>query len=81
MYDDNDIESLLGKLGIIRHHNKIGRIINSTKLARVFVYDVGSLVAWLWKFQPGEDEHQKVVDYPTLIINQTTPTSIHIPIN
>ena len=77
-YDDGDIERLLGDAGIVRHRGKIVSTINNANRAIELVEERGSLAAYFWSFEPGEDERPKVVDYPTLIANPTTPTSVRI---
>lgn len=77
-YGETDIERLLGNPGIVRHRGKIVSTINNAKRARELSDEAGSLAAWFWKFEPGADERPKVVDYPTLIANPTTPTSTRI---
>lgn len=77
-YGETDIERLLGNPGIVRHRGKIVSTINNAKRARELADEAGSLAAWFWKFEPGTDERPKVVDYPTLIANPTTPTSTRI---
>ncbi|WP_269933513.1 DNA-3-methyladenine glycosylase I [Aminobacter sp. HY435] len=77
-YGESDIERLLGNPGIVRHRGKIVSTINNARRARELVDEAGSLAAWFWKFEPGPDERPKVVDYPTLIANPTTPTSTRI---
>ncbi|MBE1202747.1 DNA-3-methyladenine glycosylase I [Aminobacter carboxidus] len=77
-YGEADIERLLGNPGIVRHRGKIVSTINNAKRARELADEAGSLAAWFWKFEPGADERPKVVDYPTLIANPTTPTSTRI---
>lgn len=77
-YGETDIERLLGNPGIVRHRGKIVSTINNARRARALADEAGSLAAWFWKFEPGADERPKVVDYPTLIANPTTPTSTRI---
>ena len=77
-YGETDIERLLSNPGIVRHRGKIVSTINNAKRARELADEAGSLAAWFWKFEPDADERQKVVDYPTLIANPTTPTSKRI---
>ncbi|PWK65277.1 DNA-3-methyladenine glycosylase I [Aminobacter sp. AP02] len=77
-YGETDIERLLGNPGIVRHRGKIVSTINNARRARALADEAGSLAAWFWKFEPGEQERPEVVDYPTLIANPTTPTSTRI---
>ncbi len=77
-YDENDIERLLGDAGIVRHRGKIVSTINNANRAIELIRERGSLAAYFWSFEPGEDERPRVVDYPTLVANPTTPTSTRI---
>lgn len=77
-YGESDIERLLGNPGIVRHRGKIVSTINNAKRARELADEAGSLAAWFWKFEPDAEERPRVVDYPTLIANPTTPTSTRI---
>lgn len=78
LYDDADIERLLGDKGIVRHRGKIVSTINNAKRAIELVEEKGSLAAYFWSFEPGSEERPKTVDYATLIANPKTPTSLRI---
>jgi len=77
-FDENDIERLLGNAGIIRHRGKITSAINNARHAIDLAMEKGSLAAYFWSFEPDEAERPAVVDYPTLIANPTSPTSIRL---
>ena len=78
LYDDKDIERLLGDKGIVRHRGKIVSTINNANRAIELVKEKGSLAAYFWSFEPGSEDRPAVVDYPTLIANPTTATSTRI---
>ncbi len=64
--------------GIVRHRGKIESTINNAKRAIELVAERGSLAAYFWSFEPGAKDRPVVVDYPTLIANPKTETSIRI---
>ncbi len=73
-----DVERLLADKGIVRHRGKIESTINNAKRAIELVAEKGSLAAYFWSFEPGSKDRPAVVDYPTLIANPKTETSIRI---
>lgn len=77
-YDDTDIERLLSDKGIVRHRGKITSTINNAKRAIELVAEKGSLAAYFWSFEPGAKERPAILDYPTLIANPKTETSLRI---
>lgn len=77
-YDDKDVERLLADKGIVRHRGKIESTINNAKRAIALVEEKGSLATYFWSFEPDAKDRPPVVDYPTLIANPKTETSIRI---
>ena len=77
-YGQADVERLLADQGIVRHRGKIESTINNAKRAIELVAEKGSLAAYFWSFEPGAKDRPVVVDYPTLIANPKTETSIRI---
>jgi len=77
-YDGKDVERLLADKGIVRHRGKIESTINNANRAIELVAEKGSLAAYFWSFEPGAEDRPAVVDYPTLIANPKTDTSIRI---
>lgn len=55
-FDDNDVARLLADAGIVRHRGKIEAVINNARRACDLVDTEGSLAAFLWRFEPAEDE-------------------------
>ncbi|MEJ5022442.1 DNA-3-methyladenine glycosylase I [Ochrobactrum vermis] len=77
-YDAKDVERLLADKGIVRHRGKIESTINNANRAIELVAEKGSLAAYFWSFEPGAADRPAVVDYPTLVANPKTDTSIRI---
>ncbi len=50
------VERLLEDKGIIRHRGKIEAVINNARRAQELVAEVGSLAAYVWRFEPDSAE-------------------------
>ena len=61
-----DVERLLENRGIVRHRGKIEATINNAKRTQELVASEGSLAAYLWRFEPPQDQ---------LVAPQTASTS------
>ena len=55
-YTDEDVERLVQNAGIIRHRGKINAVINNAARAQDIISEFGSLAAYVWSFEPPEDE-------------------------
>lgn len=55
-YTQKDVERLLRDEGIVRHRGKIEAIINNANRAQELVEREGSLVAFIWRYEP-DPEH------------------------
>ncbi|MEZ5715751.1 MAG: DNA-3-methyladenine glycosylase I [Paracoccaceae bacterium] len=55
-YGEDDIARLLGNAGIIRHRGKIEAVINNAARAQELIAEFGSLAAFIWSYEPPEDE-------------------------
>jgi DNA-3-methyladenine glycosylase I len=77
-FTDDDVERLVNDAGIIRHRGKIVSTINNAKRACEMADEFGSLAAWFWAFEPGEDERPEIVDLAHLRANPTTTVSIRV---
>lgn len=55
LFDDSDIERLLGDEGIVRHRGKIEAVINNAKRAQEMIKDEGSIAAFFWRYEPDEN--------------------------
>ncbi|RCS24624.1 DNA-3-methyladenine glycosylase I [Phyllobacterium salinisoli] len=77
-FGEKDVERLLGNAGIIRHRGKIVSTINNAKRAIELASEKGSLAAYFWSFEPGDEERPDIMDYQTLRANPTSPTSLRL---
>jgi DNA-3-methyladenine glycosylase I len=77
-FTEADVERLLQDAGIIRHRGKIVSTINNARRAQELVAEAGSLAAWFWRFEPGQEERPKKVDLAHLRANPTTAVSVRI---
>lgn len=55
-FREKDVERLLQDKGIIRHRGKIEAVINNARRARELVQQEGSLAAYIWRYEPAEEE-------------------------
>ncbi|WP_407493416.1 DNA-3-methyladenine glycosylase I [Pseudooceanicola sp. MF1-13] len=55
-FDDADKTRLLNDAGIIRHKGKIDAVINNAARAQDLVAEHGSLAAYVWAWEPSENE-------------------------
>lgn len=55
-FDDDDRTRLLNNAGIIRHAGKINAVINNAARAQELVAEKGSLAAYVWSWEPSQDE-------------------------
>ena len=58
-FGEKDVERLLGDAGIVRHRGKIEATINNAQRACELVEDVGSLAAYVWRFEPDPNSRPK----------------------
>jgi len=56
LFTDEDRDRLLQDAGIIRHRGKIEAVINNAKRAQELVKREGSLAAFIWQYEPKEEE-------------------------
>lgn len=56
LFTDEDRDRLLQDAGIIRHRGKIEAVINNAKRAQELVKREGSLAAFIWRYEPREDD-------------------------
>lgn len=66
-YNRRDVERLLGNRGIVRHRGKIEAAINNARRAREMAARHGSLAAFFWQWEPGEESRPDRIDHPTLL--------------
>lgn len=55
-----DVARLLKDAGIVRHRGKIEAVINNAKRAQEMVKQEGSIAAFVWRFEPGQQAKGKV---------------------
>ena len=51
-FDERDIERLVGDATIVRHRGKIRSTINNAQRCLELIEEVGSLVTYIWGFEP-----------------------------
>ena len=77
-YDSRSVERLMRDDGIVRNRRKIEAAIHNAKRARELRDEAGSLAAFFWSFEPGEDERPDVVTLGWTKANPTTPSSTRL---
>ena len=76
LYDDGEVDRLLGDAGIVRHRGKILATINNARRYLDLVDEAGSLAAYLWSFEPEPASRPEFLDHASLLSMATTPESI-----
>ena len=76
LYDDGEVNRLLGDVGIVRHRGKILATINNARRYLDLVDEAGSLAAYLWSFEPEPASRPEFLDHASLLSMATTPESI-----
>ena len=66
-FKDKDVERLVQDAGIVRHRGKIESTINNAKRAVELVDEVGSIAAFVWRFEPDPASRPKVFDKASLM--------------
>ncbi len=69
------VEALMLNQGIVRNRKKIESTINNAQRAIELVEEFGSLAAFLWQFEPDEEERPDSYDYQTLRTLAATASS------
>ena len=77
-FGEEDVERLLADAGIVRHRGKIVSTINNARRACELVEEAGSLAAFFWRYEPGQDQRPQVVDLAHLRANPTTAVSVRL---
>ena len=65
-YNEKKIEALLQNAGIIRHRGKIEAVINNAQQMNELLEEYSSFAAYIWSFEPSDEERPKKFDYATL---------------
>jgi DNA-3-methyladenine glycosylase I len=71
-----DVERLLGDAGIIRHRGKIESAIKNAQRACDLVDEVGSLAAYVWRFEPPAASRPAEMTREQLMSLITSPESV-----
>jgi DNA-3-methyladenine glycosylase I len=77
-YTEADVERLVSNPGIVRNRSKIVSVINNARRARELIDETGSLAAWLWSFEPTDEERPSVVDLYYWRSNPTSAASVRL---
>jgi len=77
-YTDADVTRLMANPGIVRNRSKILSTINNARRARALIDETGSLAAWLWSFEPTDDERPIEVDLGYWTANPMSAASIRL---
>ena len=77
-YGSDDLERLLRHTGIVRNRRKIEATIHNARRARELRDEAGSLAAFFWQFEPGEDERPVRVTIDWVKANPVTPSSTRL---
>ena len=74
-FGPKDVELLLADPGIVRHRGKIEATINNARQACRLVDEVGSLAAFLWRYEPDPATRPKRITREALRAMTTSPES------
>src|SRR5450830_1929393 len=74
-FDDDDISRLLADAGIVRHRGKIVSTINNAARVIELRKEFGSLAAFVWQFEPPQNERPRRVTAAVLKTMTTSPQS------
>lgn len=55
-FTEQDVVRLLADEGIVRHRGKIEAVIGNARQAQAIVAEFGSLAAFVWRYEPADDE-------------------------
>ncbi|WP_029041733.1 DNA-3-methyladenine glycosylase I [Cucumibacter marinus] len=75
LFDEGDVERLLGDAGIIRHRGKIEATINNARRALEMQAEFGSIAAYVWQYEPGREERPDDLSWEHLKTVATVPSS------
>ena len=71
-----DVDRLLRDAGIVRHRGKIESTINNARRTRELQREMGSLAAYVWRFEPIRASRPRIITRDILATMATTPESI-----
>lgn len=78
VFDDGDIERLLGNAGIVRHRGKIVSTINNARRAIELCEEQGSLARYFWSHEPRPHERPDTLTFAALTAMPKTGISTAI---
>ena len=74
-FGEKDVERLLTDASIVRHRGKIEATVNNARRAIELVEEEGSLVAFVWRFEPDAGSRPKRLTWEALLELAETPES------
>jgi DNA-3-methyladenine glycosylase I len=74
-YGAREVDALLRDEGIVRHRGKIESTINNAQRAVELIEEVGSLAAYVWRFEPSSRDRPKRVTLAAIRAMPATETS------
>lgn len=74
-YRPADVERLMNNAGIVRHRGKIAATINNAQRAADLIDTMGSLAAYVWRFEPAPDQRPAAVSFESVSKLAKTPAS------
>jgi len=75
VFDDADVQRLLGDAGIVRHAGKIRSTINNAQRVIELRAEFGSLAAYVWRFEPAPAGRPERLTHETVKAMPTSPAS------
>lgn len=75
-FGPSDVQRLLADAGIVRHRGKIESTINNARRACDVADELGSLAAYVWRFEPEPATRPARITWDTVRAMPTTPASI-----
>jgi DNA-3-methyladenine glycosylase I len=70
------VDAALNDAGIVRHRGKIEAVINNAKRCADLIDEVGSLDAFLWRYEPPAHTRPKRLTWDAVRAMPTTPESV-----
>lgn len=74
-FDSRKVQRLLKDAGIVRHRGKIESAINNARRASELIDEVGSLAAFVWRYEPDPSSRPRRLTWATLSAMSTTEES------
>jgi DNA-3-methyladenine glycosylase I len=75
-FGPRDVRRLLADAGIVRHRGKIESTIHNARLACDLADELGSLAAYVWRFEPEPATRPSRFTWATVRAMPTTPASV-----